>query len=107
MTRAGDGNGIGLGGYRLDTYIKTEKRSIGTAYGLDHVMRICQTIGVDRWEDLPGKRVYILFEGTDGHWGKTASGLANIDTGKALIFKEHVQEWRNRESSISSSDSGA
>jgi len=93
----GAGSGISLGGYRLDMYDKVDKRSFGTAYGLDNIMRICQTVGVEKWEDLPGKRIYILFEGTDGHWGKVASGLANIDTGKALIFKDHVQEWKDRD----------
>ena len=93
----GDGIGIGLGGYRLDEWDKVRKGSFGTAYGMDHIMRICQTVGVEKWEDLVGKRIYVLFEGTNGHCGRIAAGLANIDTGKALIFKDHIQEWRDRE----------
>ena len=55
-----DGSGQSFGGYALDTWIGprdgTGKR-LGTSWGMDFVMRVCEIVGVKRWEDLPGKFV--------------------------------------------------
>jgi hypothetical protein len=99
---SGDGTGVGVGGFCLDEsdksandYGSTRK---GTAYGLDWIIQVLKTVGVDKWEDLPGKRVYVLTEGGDGErlagWGKTAAGIANIDTGSVFLMKEHAARWR-------------
>jgi len=55
-----DGGGQGFGGYGLDRHngersAKSER--LGTAYGLQFVMEICRVVGVEKWEDLPGKYV--------------------------------------------------
>ena len=91
----GDGTGIGLGGLGLDSYNKEDKRREGTAYGLDWIKRVIETVGVESWEKLPGARVIGLFTGS-GHLGQSAVGIANVDTGKVLIWKEHAEEWRGR-----------
>lgn len=31
----------------------------GSAYGMEFIRRILLTVGVDRWEDLPGKHVRV------------------------------------------------
>lgn len=89
-------SGIGVGGMCLDSPKKDESgkylRRIGSAYGLDHLMQLMATVGVDSWEKLPGKRVFVLFP--NNGWGSIASGIANIDTGKAFILKEHSEEWK-------------
>ena len=95
-------SGVSAGGYCLDMPDKSEGAKLGqrmgTAYGLDHIIRILETVGVDKWEDLTGRRVYVLFPASDGgSWGSVCAGIANIDTGKALIFKEHAQQWLDRE----------
>lgn len=91
----GDGTGVGLGGYRLDEFDRQAGESHGTGYGLDWIMRVMETVGVESWEKLPGQRVIGLFK-SPGHLGQTAVGIANVDTGKALIWSEHAEEWRSR-----------
>ena len=63
---AGDGWGCGFGGYRLDEYDKTAKKSFGTAYGLEFIKRILETLEVENWEDLPGTRLRVDNEGLGG-----------------------------------------
>lgn len=97
-----DNSGISVGGMTLDTPDKDADGKflgrVGSAYGLDHIMRILETVGAGRWENLPGERVFVLFE-NGGGWGSTAKGIANVDTGAVLIFKEHAAKWLERKSS--------
>jgi hypothetical protein len=93
------GGGIGVGGFVLDVpaepgNYKAGRR--GTAYGLDHLIRIMETVGVDRWEDLPGKQVIVLYAGTAG-WGGMSVGIASTTTGKVLVLKEHAETWKSAE----------
>lgn len=95
----GASTGVGVGGYCLDDKPNDVTRErLGTAYGLDWIIRVLKTVGVDNWEDLPGKRVYVLFEGGDGRaisgWGASSAGIANIDTGDVFIMREHADSWR-------------
>lgn len=98
----GASTGVGVGGYCLDEPNQVTHDRLGTAYGLDWIIRVLKTVGVERWEDLPGKRVYVLFEGGDGRaisgWGSTSAGIANIDTGDVFIMREHAEAWREGES---------
>lgn len=97
----GDGWGIGVGGYSLDTPIKDENdkflRREPTAYGLDQIVQMARTVGVSTWEKLPGREVLVLFD-TPNSWGSTAKGIAHIsDEDKVLILKDHLAEWKARE----------
>lgn len=91
-----NGGGIGVGGFCLDEPLKDDAgkfiKRVGTAYGLDHLMRIMETVGVETWEDLPGKHVIVLFEGKS-IFGKTAAGIAGIANEKVLIFKDHANAF--------------
>lgn len=97
LTLEWQSSGITIPGFSLDTphKIDGEKRGsrIGTGYGLDHIMRILETVGVDSWEKLLGRKVYILFAAD-----RSSAGIANADTGKVLIFKDHADSWEGRES---------
>ncbi|WNT44965.1 hypothetical protein SEA_ABBYDAISY_72 [Arthrobacter phage AbbyDaisy] len=90
------GGGIGAGGYTLDSPRKNEDGKhvgrFGSAYGMDHIMRILETVGVDTWEKLPGKQVIVLFEGPS-IWGSTSCGIAGITTEKVLDFKAHYEAF--------------
>lgn len=90
----GSGTGTSVGGYCLDEPVErgTSSGRKGTAYGLDHLIKMMETVGVSRWEKLPGQKVIVLY-GSEGHWGLVAQGIANIVTGSALIFKEHAEQW--------------
>ncbi|PZR55273.1 hypothetical protein DNL40_02565 [Xylanimonas oleitrophica] len=98
-----DGGGIGVGGMVLDTPRKDEVgKSLGregSAYGLDLLMWIMRTVGVDRWEKLPGKQVIVLFDGgRSSYLGSTSVGIAHItDEREVLILDDHAKTWRERE----------
>ncbi|WP_372699397.1 hypothetical protein [Arthrobacter sp. JSM 101049] len=94
------GGGIGVGGYCLDTPEKDDNgkfaRRVGTGYGADHIMRVIETVGASSWEKLPGREVFVLFEGKS-LWGSTAAGLAGVTNEKVLILKEHAESWSEKE----------
>lgn len=94
------GGGVGVGGYCLDISQKDADGKfvdrVGTAYGLDVLMRVCETVGVDRWEQLPGQQVIVLFEG-ESYLGSQSLGIAGTTSGKVLILKEHAEAWKTSE----------
>ena len=55
-------------------------------------MRLLETVGVDRWEQLPGQQVIVLFEG-EGVWGSISCGIAGITNEKIFDVKAHVKEF--------------
>lgn len=92
-----DGGGIGVGGFCLDEPKDRDARDYsrtGTAYGLDHIMRLIETVGVSSWEKLTGKDAIVLFEGQGG-LGLMSVGIAGLSNGKVLILKSHAEEWRD------------
>lgn len=93
LTCQGGSTGISVGGYALDAYDKEEKRRVGTAFGLDHVLEILRVVGVESWEKLVGQQVLVLFESGDG-WGSTALGIAHPIEDRVLIFQDHAQSWK-------------
>lgn len=92
-----DSSGIGVGGYCLDAPVQnadgTHSHREGTGYGLDHLMRLTQTVGVSTWEKLTGADVIVLFK-TPNSLGSTASGIAGLHNGKVMILKEHADQWK-------------
>ncbi|GLU91309.1 hypothetical protein [Agromyces sp. NBRC 114283] len=97
LTIEWSGGGVSVGGFCLDEPKDREGRDYsrrGTAYGLDHIIRIIETVGVERWEDLQGRQVIVLFEGRSA-WGAHSVGLANTtDDSKVLVLGEHAALWR-------------
>lgn len=82
--------GVGVGGYCLD--IIQDGQRVGTAYGLDHIIRIIETAGVSSWEKLPGTQIIVLFAGHAGLGGRSI-GFASTVEDRVLIFEEHSAEW--------------
>lgn len=91
------GGGVSVGGYVLDEPRDRDGRDYsrkGTAYGLDHIIRIIETVGVERWEGLKGQQVIVLFEGKSA-WGSQSVGIASTtDDAKVFILREHADAWR-------------
>lgn len=83
---------ISVGGMAMDKWDEKRGRRVGTVYGMELITAIMKTVGVHKWEDLPGERIFVLFE-EKNHIGTMAVGIANIDTGDALLFQEVAQEW--------------
>lgn len=91
------GAGIGVGGYGLDEPVERGKHKAGrkgTAYGLDHIIRILETVGVSSWEALPGQQVVVLFPTGRGRLGGTASGIAGLLNDRVFIPQAHAAQWR-------------
>lgn len=63
---SGDCWGCGFGGYALDEYDKEAKRRIGTAYGLEFIKCVLETLEVEKWESLKGVPVRVETEGLGG-----------------------------------------
>lgn len=63
------GSGQGFGGYGFCQPIKDEAGKFlcrrGTAYGCEWIRRVLEVVGVEKWEDLPGKYVRVVYD-----WGK-------------------------------------
>ena len=89
------GAGIGVGGYSLDGKPATGSNDrLPTAQGLDHLVQMMDTVGVESWEDLPGKQVIVLFDAGQGGWGGQAVGIANTLDDRVLIFKERFESFK-------------
>ena len=68
------GGHAGIGGYCIGHGYLGADSFDGLAKGLEAMMRIMDTVGVEKWEDLEGK--YIRVE-TDG-WGSRIHKIGNI-----------------------------
>lgn len=94
------GGGVSVGGFCLDQPRDRESGDYtreGTAYGLDHIIWILRTVGVEKWEDLKGKQVIVVFEG-EGLWGSRSVGLAHAtDENEVLVLADHAAMWKERE----------
>lgn len=64
----------GIGGYCLDEFDSTTKTRVFRAESMEVISKILEVVGVDKWEELPGK--YIRFE--DNGWGSTVTKIGNI-----------------------------
>ena len=79
------GCGQGVGGYALDDPVTVIGKldRVGTAKGMDLIMKIIKIVGVSSWEDLPGKYVRV-YSNSNG-----VGAIFNILEDRGLWFKEH------------------
>lgn len=94
-----DGSGVTVGGYCLDTPVGKDFRREGTAYGLDHIMRIIAVMGASSWEKIIGREAVVIYDapvGVTSFWGKQAIGIASLDGKRVFIPKEHAEQWKER-----------
>lgn len=56
-----------FGGYAMDGYDKAKKRRIGSAYGMEFIVRVMETVGVTEWAQLKGKHVRVEAEQSKVH----------------------------------------
>lgn len=82
------GSGQGAGGYALCRYDKGLQKRVGTADGMDLIMRIMEVVGVEKWEDLAGKLIRVKQEHTKVH------AVGNILSEEWLNFEEFFQYRR-------------
>lgn len=78
------GISCGVGGYVLDEYDPKTKTRVFRSESMEIISKILDVVGVNSWEELPGK--YIRFE--DNGWGSMVTKIGNIMEDKWLDFKE-------------------
>lgn len=85
------GSGQGVGGYCLDESRRgvddTFKGRFGTAQGMQFVMNTIRAAGVEKWEDLKGRMIYVLKK---DEWDSEVVGIQGLGFGKEsepFIFK--------------------
>lgn len=85
-----DGGGIGgsFGGYVLGSGYLGADEFEGSAAGMECMMRIMDTVGVERWEDLKGEFVRVRDDG----WGESIKCIGHITKNKWFDIKEFFDE---------------
>lgn len=86
------GGTCGIGGYALDEYDKEAGYRVFKAASMEAISEILYTVGVDSWEDLPGK--YIRFK--DNGWGSSIDEIGNIVEEKWFNIRQFFQEKQSR-----------
>lgn len=81
----------GVGGFCLDEFDTDSQTRVFRAKSMKAISEILNVVGVDKWEDLPGK--YIRFE--DNGWGSTVTKIGNIIDDKWFDMKIFFGEgWK-------------
>lgn len=78
----GGGWGVMLGGYVLGKGYLGADEFEGSAKGLECIMRIMDTVGVEEWSDMKDKYVRVATKG----WGDTVKIVGNVIQDKWFDF---------------------
>lgn len=89
ITLDGGGWGCNYGGYCIGKGYLGAKEFYSTGAGLEVLMRIMDTVGVECWEDLKGKYCRVKTEG----WGGTIQAIGNILIDKWFDIKEFYSNY--------------
>lgn len=79
-----DGCSCGIGGRALDMYDPVLKKRVYTPKGLEAISKILDTVGVDKWEKLPGTYMRVV----DNGWGSTINKIGNLMDNKWFDLEE-------------------
>lgn len=88
LTLEGEGWGIGYGGYCLGKGYLGADTFEGSAKSLEYIMRIMDTVGVERFSDLKGKYVRMVNPGLGG----CADIIGNIIEDKWFSAKDFFKK---------------
>lgn len=78
------GEGCGFGGYALDMWDKASNKRVFTVKGMEAISEILDVVGVDYWEELPGKYIRVK----DNGWGSTLDEIGNLMEEKWFNIRE-------------------
>ena len=91
ITLDGGGWGCNYGGYCIGKGYLGAKEFYSTDAGLEILMRIMDTVGVEKCEDLKGKYCRVKTEG----WGGTIRAIGNILTNKWFDIEEFYNTYND------------
>lgn len=77
-----------IGGYALDVFDKTANTRVFRTESMEVISKILDVVGVDKWENLPGKYIRVKAEG----WGDSIGEIGNIMEEKWLNFREFFSQ---------------
>lgn len=86
-----DGTGCCLGGYVLGKGYLGASEFKGWSKGTEALMRVMDTVGVERWEDLKGRYIRVKTEG----WGQPITCFGNLMKEKWFDQKEFFSSGEN------------
>lgn len=86
-------SGCGIGGYAIDQYDRSTGKRVFSGKGLEAISKILETVGVDKWEDLPNKYIRIK----DNGWGSTIDEIGNLMEEKWFNLREFFANNNNNE----------
>ncbi len=78
-----------FGGYALDAYDADKKKRVGSAWGMEFIRRVLETVGVDSLDGLKGKTIR-----TRGNWSKI-SAIGHIIDDKWFDPGEDLKDLRD------------
>lgn len=91
----------GVGNYSFDQPVHDEGGAFvgrfGTAYGMEFVARVIRACGVDTWEELKGRTIFVLqdLDAENSGWGSSSVvGIENLPTerGERFVFSR-LKDW--------------
>lgn len=84
------GSGCGFGCYSLQGFDKNKGKVMYSGKGLEAIVNVIETVGVEKWEDLKGKFIRIRIEYTG--WEGTVTKIGNLMEDKWFSLKEFFKE---------------
>ena len=93
ITLDGGGVGCNFGGYSIGTGYLGAKDFSSNKYGLEAIMRIMDTVGVEKWEDLKGQYVRVVDPGL----GRSVNKIGHITKNKWFDIKEFFENCHKEE----------
>jgi hypothetical protein len=90
LTGMTGGWGQSAGGFSLDEPQDGARRR-GTAFGMDQIIAIVETLGCGDWEHAAGTRCLVLREKAYSQ----IVGIADLSGERVLIFREHASDFDN------------
>ena len=90
LTLDGGGWGVGYGGYCIGHgYLGSDHFSAENGSGLVAMMKIMDTVGVERWEDLEGKYIRVKTKGI----GDRLTTIGNIIEDKWFDIEDFFENY--------------
>ena len=74
----------GIGGYALDYYDRASKTRVYSPKSMEIISKILDVVGVDSWEQLPGKYIRFTYDGG----GSVINEIGNITKDKWLNIRD-------------------
>lgn len=86
-------SGCGIGGYAIDQYDRGTGKRVFSGNGLEAISKILETVGVDKWEDLPNKYIRVK----DNGWGSTIDEIGSLMEEKWFNIREFFANNNEKE----------